>query len=116
MLVRVSRRRQPPPRARADGVRSSVLPRTTPDRSRNAHECLGSAGTALLAVGTAKAARDDGRLVAQPAMRTDERLDELLLAWDESVTAGKPLTSVELCRDCPELEGDLEREIARLQT
>src|SRR5262245_65337332 len=44
------------------------------------------------------------------------RLDELLVAWEESLAAGKPLSPTDLCRDCRELAGELEREIARLKT
>ena len=49
------------------------------------------------------------------ATKLDERLAELLVEWEESVVAGTPLTPAVLCRECPELVVDLEREIARLQ-
>jgi serine/threonine protein kinase/WD40 repeat protein len=44
----------------------------------------------------------------------DDRLDELLLAWEEAASAGHPVSEAQLCRDCPELASDLAREIARL--
>src|SRR5262245_41981842 len=50
-----------------------------------------------------------------PVREIDDRLGELLLAWEESVVAGEPLSAATLCRDSPELLPALEREIGRLQ-
>lgn len=52
---------------------------------------------------------------SESARSVDDRLDELLLAWEESCAAGKPLTPDELCRDDSELAAALAREIERLQ-
>jgi serine/threonine protein kinase/WD40 repeat protein len=45
----------------------------------------------------------------------DDRLSALLMAWQESVAVGKPLSVATLCADSPELATELEREIAWLQ-
>lgn len=45
-----------------------------------------------------------------------EKLLDLLIVWEESRATGRPLTVVELCRDCPELADELEHEIHRLQS
>src|SRR5262249_58356901 len=50
-----------------------------------------------------------------PAREIDDRLGDLLLAWEESVAAGEPLSAAALCGDSPELVPALEREIGRLQ-
>ena len=47
--------------------------------------------------------------------KIDERVADLLLTWEDSVATGAALLPESLCRDCPELVGDLEREIARLR-
>ena len=46
----------------------------------------------------------------------EDRLNDLLQEWEESVLSGRPLSSTELCRDCPELMADLERALSQLQT
>src|SRR5215469_6842569 len=46
---------------------------------------------------------------------SDDLLAELLLKWEESAETGNPVKAAELCRDCPELLADLEREISRLR-
>src|SRR5262249_19642219 len=38
----------------------------------------------------------------------DERLLELLERWCEAEARGEPLTTAELCADCPELAADLQ--------
>src|SRR5262245_34347953 len=50
-----------------------------------------------------------------PAPEIDDRLGELLLAWEDSVAAGEPLSAKALCRESPDLLPALEREIGRLQ-
>jgi WD40 repeat protein len=42
---------------------------------------------------------------------TEERLNDLLLAWQEQHCQGHELPAAELCRDCPELAGELARRI-----
>jgi Protein kinase domain len=44
-----------------------------------------------------------------------ERLEDLLDRWEESSEAGSPVTAHELCRDCPELLGEVERRVRALQ-
>ncbi len=44
-------------------------------------------------------------------MLTEERLEDLLLRWEELQQQGRPVTAEELCRDCPELLGELRRRI-----
>ena len=46
----------------------------------------------------------------------EDRLNDLLQEWEESVLSGRPLSSIELCRDCPELLTDVERALSQLQT
>jgi hypothetical protein len=36
-------------------------------------------------------------------MTSEERLDSLLLAWQEARDAGRDVPAEELCRDCPQL-------------
>jgi WD40 repeat protein/serine/threonine protein kinase len=50
-----------------------------------------------------------------PVREIDDRLGELLLAWEESVAAGEPLSAAVLCGESPELVPALEREIGRLR-
>jgi WD40 repeat protein/serine/threonine protein kinase len=50
-----------------------------------------------------------------PPRGIDDRLSDLLLAWEESVAAGEPLSAAALCREAPDLLPGLEREIGRLQ-
>src|SRR5262245_7482483 len=45
-----------------------------------------------------------------------DRAAELLLLWEEAGERGEPVTPEELCRDCPELLGELQRRIRALQT
>jgi serine/threonine protein kinase len=42
---------------------------------------------------------------------TEERLNDLLLAWQEQHGQGRDTPAAELCRDCPELAGELARRI-----
>src|SRR5262245_19500941 len=42
-------------------------------------------------------------------------LSDLLLAWEESTERGQGVTPEELCRNCPELLGELRRRIRLLQ-
>jgi serine/threonine protein kinase len=42
---------------------------------------------------------------------TEERLNDLLLAWQEQHDQGRDVSAAELCRDCPELAGELARRI-----
>ena len=41
--------------------------------------------------------------------RDDERLDDLLLRWEEPAEAGRPVPAADLCADCPHLVGELRR-------
>ena len=45
----------------------------------------------------------------------EERLDELLETWEQSVACGSPPSLADLCRDCPDLAADVERKIRRLR-
>src|SRR5262245_20408035 len=44
----------------------------------------------------------------------DDRLDALLLRWEELVEQGQPASPEELCRDCPELLDELSRLVRAL--
>jgi hypothetical protein len=48
-------------------------------------------------------------------MTEDPRLVELLLDWQERYARGRDVPAAELCRDCPELAGELDRRIAVLR-
>ena len=48
-------------------------------------------------------------------MDQDERLDELLLQWQELEAAGKGVSVEVLCRECPELAEPLQRKIEVLR-
>src|SRR5262245_47434795 len=45
-----------------------------------------------------------------------DRVENLLLCWEEGCERGEPVTPEELCRDCPELFDELRRRILTLQT
>src|SRR5262249_43343835 len=45
-----------------------------------------------------------------------DRVEDLLLRWEELSERGEPGTPEELCRDCPELLDELRRRIRVLQT
>jgi hypothetical protein len=45
----------------------------------------------------------------------DERLESLLLRWEELAEAGKEVSATELCGDCPELAAELQRRIDALR-
>jgi WD40 repeat protein len=45
----------------------------------------------------------------------DDRLQDLLLRWEEQCRQGRPIAAEELCRDCPELLEPLRRQIRALQ-
>jgi WD40 repeat protein len=45
----------------------------------------------------------------------DDRLQDLLLSWEEQRRRGQPVGAEELCRDCPELLEPLRRRISALQ-
>jgi hypothetical protein len=44
-----------------------------------------------------------------------ERIDSLLLLWQDKLSQGQDLSAGELCRDCPELEQDLGEQIRILR-
>src|SRR5262245_56669943 len=44
----------------------------------------------------------------------DDRLDTLLLRWEELVEQGQPAAPEDLCRDCPDLLDELRRRIRAL--
>jgi serine/threonine protein kinase len=48
-------------------------------------------------------------------MTEDPRLVELLLDWQERYAQGQDVPAAELCRDCPDLAGELDRRIAVLR-
>jgi WD40 repeat protein/tRNA A-37 threonylcarbamoyl transferase component Bud32 len=48
-------------------------------------------------------------------MSVDDRLEELLLRWEELHEQGRPVTPEKLCADCPELLDELRRRIQILQ-
>src|SRR6266542_1376408 len=48
-------------------------------------------------------------------MGSDERLDELLLRWEELADGGRDVSIDELCRDCPELIDELRRRVDGLR-
>lgn len=45
----------------------------------------------------------------------EDRLDDLLLRWEELAEAGQDVSAAELCRDCPQLGEELERRIQALR-
>jgi hypothetical protein len=47
-------------------------------------------------------------------MEADERLEQLILRWQELHEAGRPVTARELCADCPELTETLQRSVQAL--
>jgi WD40 repeat protein/tRNA A-37 threonylcarbamoyl transferase component Bud32 len=49
------------------------------------------------------------------SLSADERLQDLLLKWEESCRQGRPLPAEELCRDCPELLEPLRRQMSVLR-
>src|SRR5260370_13151410 len=48
-------------------------------------------------------------------MPGDDRLNELLLSWEEGQLRGQPLAPEELCQDCPDLLEGLKRNIEALR-
>ena len=54
--------------------------------------------------------------MSESVRETDDHLCELLLEWEESIAAGRPLSAAELCGQSPELAAALQREIDRLQS
>jgi serine/threonine protein kinase len=48
-------------------------------------------------------------------MTAEERLQDLLLRWEELAEAGRTVPAEELCRDCPELTEELQRRIDSLK-
>src|SRR5262249_13452914 len=44
-----------------------------------------------------------------------DRVEDLLLRWEEQSERGEPVTPEELCRDCPELLDELRRRVRALQ-
>jgi hypothetical protein len=46
---------------------------------------------------------------------SEERLDDLLLRWEDLTREGQAVTAENLCRDCPELAEELQRRIDALQ-
>jgi WD40 repeat protein len=53
--------------------------------------------------------------MTEPVCGTDDRLGELLLAWEEAAAEGQSLSAAELCGGSPELVPALQREIDRLR-
>ncbi len=49
-------------------------------------------------------------------MSVNERLEDLLLRWEELREQGQSITPEELCRECPELLVELRRRIEALQS
>src|SRR4051812_6052696 len=47
-------------------------------------------------------------------MPADDRLDALLLRWEELYEQGQDVPAEELCRDCPELAAELVGRIAAI--
>lgn len=47
-------------------------------------------------------------------MNTEERLESLLLEWEERAEKGQPTTAEELCKVCPQLVGELRHRIEAL--
>src|SRR5437868_1020049 len=45
----------------------------------------------------------------------EERLQNLLLAWQEEQARGRDVPAAELCRDCPDLADELNERIAVLR-
>ncbi len=45
----------------------------------------------------------------------EERLDELVLFWEERRASGESVLAAELCRDCPELTEPLQEQIKKLE-
>src|SRR5262245_47277320 len=45
-------------------------------------------------------------------MDPDDRLDDILDAWQEALEQGTDVPAAELCRDCPELLPEVERRLA----
>jgi hypothetical protein len=48
-------------------------------------------------------------------MKSDERLEALLVRWEELAEGGEEVSVEDLCRDCPELAGELRRRIEALR-
>src|SRR5262245_23350146 len=48
-------------------------------------------------------------------MTSEERIQDLLVRWEELAEAGRPVSAAELCRDCPELAPELQRRIDALR-
>src|SRR5262245_29189809 len=47
-------------------------------------------------------------------MSDEARLSDLLLRWEEQRASGQEASTLELCRDCPELLAELERRVQAL--
>ena len=45
----------------------------------------------------------------------DERIADLLIAWEEAWEQGRELSAAELCAECPELAADLQSKIDSLK-
>jgi WD40 repeat protein/Flp pilus assembly protein TadD len=48
-------------------------------------------------------------------MESDDRLDDILDAWQEAFDRGNDILPAELCRDCPDLIPEVERRVALLR-
>src|SRR5689334_12907180 len=48
-------------------------------------------------------------------MSDDARVGELLMRWETLCEQGRPVPLEELCRDCPQLLGELRRRVQALQ-
>jgi len=49
-------------------------------------------------------------------MPADTRVHDLLLRWEELRKQGQAVSAAELCRDCPELSAELQRQIDAMQS
>jgi hypothetical protein len=47
-------------------------------------------------------------------MGHETRIDDLLDAWEEAREQGTTISVDELCRNCPELQGELKQKIRQL--
>jgi len=54
--------------------------------------------------------------MAQGLSMSEERLDELLLRWEELSESGQELSAEQFCQDCPELAEELHRRIDALRS
>ena len=48
-------------------------------------------------------------------MTTEDRIGDLLIAWEDAYREGKDVPADELCQDCPELAGEVAQRIESLK-